>query len=223
MVLRTPPPEEYLAVLSQPNTNNHLNPMTKLFRVIDEHTWLSCPVPRHLLRYLKDRTTDRKLRLWACAATAHRYAQSESTLAFVALVVAWADGARPDELKSHRRDGLGSDSAWEAAYEGTLRALEKLSSSEKKDQYTEFQLAAVHEIFGNPFRPVAVEPAWRTADVMLLARGIYEDKAFDRMPILADALEEAGCANPAILEHCRDTRLVHLRGCWLIDAILTKQ
>jgi hypothetical protein len=191
--------------------------------VIDEHTWLSCPVPRHLLRYLKDRTTDRKLRLWACAATAHRYAQSEGVLAVVALVEAWAEGDYPSELKAHARDGICSPSAWEAAYEGTLRALEKLPSSEKKNQYTEFQLAAVHELFGNPFRPVAVEPAWRTADVLLLARGIYAEKAFDRMPILADALQDAGCANSAVLEHCRDTRLVHLRGCWVIDLLLARE
>jgi hypothetical protein len=194
--------------------------MARLFRVTDEHTWLACRVPRHLLRYLKDRTTDRKLRLWACAATAHRYAQSDGVLAVVALVEAWADGAYPSELQSRARDGICSPSAWEAAYEGTLRSLEKLPSSDRKNQYTEFQRAAVHEIFGNPFRPVAVEPAWRTTDVMLLARAIYAEKAFDRMPILGDALQEAGCENSAVLEHCRDTRLVHLRGCWLVDLLL---
>jgi hypothetical protein len=197
--------------------------MAKLFRVIDEHTWLSCTVPRHMLRYMKDRTTDRKLRLWACAATAHRYAQSEGVLAVVALVEAWADGEYSSELKSHTSDGICSPSAWEAAYEGTLRPLEKLPTSDKKKQYTEFQLAAVHEIFGNPFRPVAVEPVWRTADVMQLARGIYAKKAFDRMPILADALEEAGCTNSAVLEHCHDTRLVHLRGCWVVDLLLRNE
>src|SRR5262249_16845503 len=106
--------------------------VAKLFRVIDEHTWLSCTVPRHLLRYLKDRATDRKLRLWAWAATAHRYAHAEDVLAVVALVERWADGDYPAELKAHGRDGLCSESAWEAAYEGTLRTLEKLPSSDKK-------------------------------------------------------------------------------------------
>ena len=117
--------------------------MAKLFRVIDEHTWLSCTVPRHMLRYMKDRTTDRKLRLWACAATAHRYAQSESVLAVVALVETWADGKYPSELKSHPGDGICSQSAWEAAYEGTLRTLEKLPTSDKKNQYTQFQRASL--------------------------------------------------------------------------------
>ena len=80
--------------------------MAKLYRVIDEQTCLECTVPRHMLRYVKDRTTDRKLRLWACAATAHRYAQNEGTLALVALVEAWADGDYSPKLKSHRIDGI---------------------------------------------------------------------------------------------------------------------
>src|SRR5690348_12866338 len=130
--------------------------MKKLFRVVDERTWLTCTVPRHLLRYLKGRTTDRKLRLWACAATAHRYAEAEDVVALVALVEQWADGDRPPELKPHPLGGLRSESAWEAAYEGTVRTLEKLPSSAKKERWTAFQVAAVHEIFGNPFRPVAV-------------------------------------------------------------------
>jgi hypothetical protein len=197
--------------------------MAKLFRVIDEDTWLSCTVPRHLLRYVKGRTTDRKLRLWACAATAHRYAQSEAALAVVALVEAWADGEYPAQLKSHGIDGICSKSAWEAAYEGALRPLERLPTSDRKRQSTEFQRAAIHEIFGNPFRPVTVEPAWRTPDVMRLAHDLYAEKAFDRMPILADALEEAGCASLGVLEHCRDSRLVHLRGCWAVDLVLARQ
>ena len=65
-------------------------------------------------------------------------------------------------------------------------------------------------------------PAWRTSDVMLLAQGIYEEKAFDRMPILADALQDAGCDNDDILSHCRDTSLTHVRGCWVVDLVLCK-
>jgi hypothetical protein len=78
------------------------------------------------------------------------------------------------------------------------------------------------DIFGNPFRPVALAPAWRTSDVLLLARGIYDAKAFDRMPILADALQEAGCTNEDVLNHCRDPKQVHVRGCWVLDLLLQK-
>src|SRR5262249_48886549 len=67
-------------------------------------------------------------------------------------------------------------------------------------------------IFGNPFPPVAVPPAWQTANVVALAQAIYDERAFDRMPILADALEDAGCANADILNHCRQPA-EHVRGC----------
>jgi hypothetical protein len=202
--------------------------VARLFRVIDEHTWLSCTVPRHLLRYLKGRTTERKLRLWACAATAHRYAQAEDVLAVVALAERWADGDYPPELKAHARDGLCSASAWEAAYEGTLRTLEKLPRSEKKIRYTEFQLALVHEIFGNPFRPVVFDPRWMTPTVIAVAQAAYDERLRPtghledaRLAVLADALEEAGCSDPSILDHLRGLG-PHVRGCWVLDLILSK-
>ncbi len=74
-----------------------------------------------------------------------------------------------------------------------------------------------------PFSDVAIDPAWHTTDVMLLAQGIYDEKAFDRMPILADALQDAGCDNTDILDHCRDTNQVHVRGCWVVDLVLGKE
>jgi hypothetical protein len=77
-------------------------------------------------------------------------------------------------------------------------------------------------VLGNPFQPVAFDPAWRTSDVVALARGIYDDRAFDRMPILADALQDAGCNNDDILAHCRDTGTPHARGCWVVDLVLGK-
>jgi hypothetical protein len=76
-------------------------------------------------------------------------------------------------------------------------------------------------IVGNPFRPVAVEPSWLTSTVVALARGIYADRAFDRLPILADALMDAGCDNDDVLNHCRDTA-PHARGCWVVDLLLGK-
>jgi hypothetical protein len=83
------------------------------------------------------------------------------------------------------------------------------------------QVGVLKEIFGNPFRPVTFDPTWRTPEVMDLARGIYEDRAFDRLPVLADALEESGCQDAEILDHCRGPGL-HARGCWAIDLILGK-
>ncbi|MBL8795551.1 MAG: hypothetical protein JNM56_16720 [Planctomycetia bacterium] len=77
------------------------------------------------------------------------------------------------------------------------------------------------DIFGNPFRPVAFNSAWRTATVVSFAQGIYAERAFDRLPILADALEDAGCDNADILKHCREPG-EHVRGCWCVDLLLGK-
>ena len=83
-----------------------------------------------------------------------------------------------------------------------------------------FELAAlIRDIFGNPFRPVAFDPRWRTETAVALATGVYADRAFDRLPVLADALEEAGCDHPDVLAHCRGPG-PHVRGCWVVDLVL---
>jgi hypothetical protein len=88
-------------------------------------------------------------------------------------------------------------------------------------QASRAQAILLREILGNPFRPLVFDPAWRTSDVLALATGIYDEKAFDRMPILADALQDAGCANDDILAHCRGEG-PHVRGCWVADLVLEK-
>jgi hypothetical protein len=82
-------------------------------------------------------------------------------------------------------------------------------------------LRLLHDVFGPlPFREVAVDPRWLTADVVALARSAYDEKAFDRLPILADALQDAGCDNDEMLKHCRAENLEHVRGCWVVDLLL---
>jgi hypothetical protein len=85
-------------------------------------------------------------------------------------------------------------------------------------------IVLLHDIIGNPFHPAAVDPswlAWNHSTVLALAQGIYEERAFDRLPVLADALQEAGCHDPDILAHCRGPR-PHCRGCWVVDLLLEK-
>ena len=79
----------------------------------------------------------------------------------------------------------------------------------------------LHCIVGNPFRPVACDPSWRTSSTVALADAIYAGRAFDRLPVLADSLEEAGCDHPDVLAHCRGPG-PHARGCWVVDMILGK-
>jgi hypothetical protein len=83
-------------------------------------------------------------------------------------------------------------------------------------------VALIREVFGNPFRDTAIDPAWlrwNDGTVRKIAQGIYKDRAFDRLPILHDALMDAGCDDETILAHCRDPE-GHVRGCWVIDALL---
>jgi hypothetical protein len=78
------------------------------------------------------------------------------------------------------------------------------------------------DIFGNPFRPITVDRNWLTSTVVALARQMYESRDFYPMPILADALQDAGCDNDDILNHCRGSG-PHVRGCWVIDLLLGKE
>jgi hypothetical protein len=78
------------------------------------------------------------------------------------------------------------------------------------------QIPLLRDIFGNPYRPATAAPAWLTSEVVALAQSIYDARAFDRLPELADALEQAGCTNAEMLNHCRQPG-EHLRGCWVVD------
>jgi hypothetical protein len=78
-------------------------------------------------------------------------------------------------------------------------------------------------IFGPlPFRPVGLVPRWLTPTVKQLADSIYQERAFDRLPVLADALEEVGCDQPDILSHLRGGG-EHCRGCWAVDLVVGKE
>jgi len=144
---------------------------------------------------------------------------------------------RIDDLLTAARQAAGSEGVAQAfrtssekrSYRWWKRE-GKLSPEEFRDSHRNAlvaeqsaQATLLREIFGNPFRPVSADPAWLTSDVVALARGIYDDRAFDRMPILADALQDAGCDNEDILSHCRDPQQVHVRGCWVVDLVLGKE
>jgi hypothetical protein len=79
----------------------------------------------------------------------------------------------------------------------------------------------IRDVVGNPFRTVAFNPTWRTSEAVAIAQAIYDERAFYHLPVLADALEEAGCHDARILDHCPGLG-PHVRGCWVVDAVLGK-
>jgi hypothetical protein len=97
--------------------------------------------------------------------------------------------------------------------------MERKQASE--DAQRTIQVRQVRDIFGNPFRPVTFNPSWRTLSVVRLAQTICDERSFDKMPDLGDALERAGCRDEAILNHCREPS-EHVRGCWVVDLVLGK-
>ncbi|HEX4609174.1 MAG TPA: hypothetical protein VH092_13295 [Urbifossiella sp.] len=80
----------------------------------------------------------------------------------------------------------------------------------------------VRDVFGNPFCRAEVAPEWRTEAVVTLARGMTARGEFAPMPVLADALEDAGCADDLVLDHCRGPG-PHARGCWVLESVLRRR
>ena len=113
------------------------------------------------------------------------------------------------------------ESAWKAASGQNRRYQKKMREAAWRDESVK-QCNLLRDIIGNPFRPVTLDRAWLTPNVVALAQSIYDDAAFDRLPVLADALEKAGCTNADILSDCREPG-PHVRGCWAVDLVLGKE
>jgi len=215
-----------------------------------EEEWRTCEDPRLMLRFLAGNATDRKVRLFACAGCRRVWKSLDRKPIQQAVEAAeqFADGAiTTDELKqtlnqaarSVLKEGkrnfrkLTTDpdyavKAYKRTFgmsvalpEGLPTFLIDAPPPDEETFRTLLDPALLRDVFGNPFRPVSIEPRWLTSDVVALARGIYDDRAFDRLPILADALTDAGCEDADLLAHCRSDGS-HARGCWVVDLILGK-
>jgi hypothetical protein len=220
-----------------------------------EARWLRCGEPQMMLRYLLGKTGDRKFRLFACAcvrriwpllrdersrlavAVAEHYADYPGGLtqlrqvrieARLAEQLLWGSGeyereGEPIRLAVRAAEATVYDTGWDVACSAAYYAAGAANGSGPEERRTQCDL--LRDVFGNPFRPVALNPAWlRWHDgcVVSMARAFYEERRFEEMPILADALEEAGCDDEEILWHCREEP-EHARGCWLLDAILGRK
>ena len=97
-----------------------------------------------------------------------------------------------------------------------------LTWEEDDTRRVECQSHALRDILGNPFLSVSLDRTWLTPVVAALVMTIYQERRFERLPKLADALEDAGCDNADILSHLRGPG-PHVRGCWVVDLLLGKQ
>ena len=215
-----------------------------------EAEWLTCEDPREMVSFLKAQGRARKLRLGYCASARLIWQQFTDIRCRQAVEASerFADGGC--KLKELHRARMNAEAVldevrrtfaylspqYNGAYaaQSTARKDEDLArrfgfdyvsesvpDGEQRAAIVRSQHALLRDIFGNPFRPVTLDPSWLTSNVLLLAGGIYEERAFDRMPILADALQDAGCANDDVLAHCRGAG-PHVRGCWVVDLLLGK-
>lgn len=197
-----------------------------------EAEWLAATDTTPMLRFLRGKASDRKLRLLAAISCRRirSLMDDERRLRAVEVAEQYADGVVGQTALDDARqavldwgDLLERQDFPGIAYARVAATLTRpLMTDTPPHEFPPTIPAAVREIFGNPFRPVTSAPSWLTSDVLGRASGIYRECAFDRMPILADALMDAGCDNEDMLCHCRSNEL-HVRGCWVIDLLLGKE
>jgi hypothetical protein len=125
---------------------------------------------------------------------------------------------------------LGSPGAAADAASYTSRVLARVAGvreapewDAEQDKEGAVQRELIRDIVGPAPPSITLNHMWRTDTAVALARQMYESREFSAMPILADALQDAGCDNEDILAHCRDTTATHVRGCWVVDLVLEKE
>ena len=216
-----------------------------------EADWLECPDPHGAMAWIREKVnaSHRRLGLFAAAYCRLYWTMLDDERSRMAVEIAelFADGLATDTQR--KQAASDARAAFRELFQNREWSWERfitmsVASASLGEWYPSVQEATFSEtppppagagcrserphapviqcVFGNPFRPVAFDPHWRTADTVGLARGIYEDRAFDRLPLLADALMDAGCADEQVLGHCRSDG-PHVRGCWVVDLVLGKE
>jgi hypothetical protein len=160
------------------------------------------------------------------APTGHAAVEAAEAFADGRLAVADLGAAHQSHLRAHTAAAVERGKRWARTRECLLSACALAAADPAGCRLVAatgrevVPVAAVllRDTFGDRFRAVAFDRGWRTTDVLGVARGIYDERAFDRLPILADALQDAGCDSEDILDHCRGPG-PHVRGCWVVDLV----
>jgi hypothetical protein len=201
-----------------------------------EAEWLACEDPKAMELSIAPSVSPRKGRLYVCACCRHIWdyiVENPRMQEAVEVAETLADGNADAKLvRATRRRAKTAASG--GVYDVCNVALASVAPVVRFNGYlaltaanhtdSEFApyCALLRDIFGNPFRPVAFSPDWRTDAAVALARRMYEARDFSAMPILADALQDTGCDSAAILDHSRGPG-PHVRGCWVVDLVLGKE
>jgi hypothetical protein len=204
-----------------------------------ESEWALCQEPEKTLEFLRGRASERKLRLFACACCRRVWhlLKNQPSQQAVEAAEQLADGL----LSLHELDPVyqaADDAYWDATEDGdesaaawmALTMLHELPDALQHaiapdlDNPELGQTSLLRCIVGNPWHPISIDPAvltWQQGTVVNMAKAIYEERKWEDMPLLGDALEEAGCTDQAVLDHCRGLG-PHARGCFVVDAILDR-
>jgi hypothetical protein len=200
-----------------------------------EAEWLAREEPWRMLGIAQRQVNRRKFRLFACACC--RRAPDAGTHdrgdAAIELAERLADGLETNQARAQAERELwlgplaprSRPPIFIYALKGNAVAAASDAAfwvSHNSAAERAMLCSLIRDIFGNPFRPVTFAPEWRTDTALTLARQMYESRDFSMMPILADALQDAGCDSDDVLAHCRGDG-PHVRGCWVVDLVLGKQ
>jgi hypothetical protein len=180
-------------------------------RLADERSRLAVEINE---QYADGLVTDQQLAVHASAATAAAYAWGKKAYA-PAYAIATSNLVQAYDAWDYA--GATAEAVREQLMVGEGERSWAIAKAEKCGQ-----TALLRDIFGNPFRPVSLDRSRLTDVVITLARSLYGERRFQDLPILADALEEAGCTNADLLTHCRQPS-EHVLGCWALDVLLGKE
>jgi hypothetical protein len=181
---------------------------------LTESAWLVATDPQPMLELIRPEASVRKLRLFCIGSVQHAYFSSP-----------W--GNETTRLAIER--GMELAERYAEAHENAYH-----DSGEREDAYLLALYLANHDhlrtsaadlircIFGNPFRPVVLDPELRTSPVVSLVRSMCESREFGAMPILGDALQDAGCEQEEVLAHCYEPK-PHVLGCWVCDLVVRRK